>query len=185
MAHDSTHQTPAGSRASAGSRGTRKAGGKKGKGAPAEPLIENRKARHDYFIGETLECGVKLEGSEVKAVRAGQISLGEGWVRVDATPIALVLMQVHIGDWPAAGLRQHAPVRPRRLLAHAREIRKLSEEAKAKSGTIVPLKAYFVRGRVKILVGIGVGKNRSDKRQDLAKRTHQREIDRATSRRRG
>ena len=151
---------------------------------PREPTIENRKARHDYHITETLECGLKLHGSEVKAVRSGQVSLGEGWVRSEEAPPGLVLMQVHIGDWPAAGPRQHAGVRPRRLLAHRREIRKITEEAAAKKGTIVPLKVYFVRGRAKVLVGVGVGKNRVDKRQDLAKRSHQRDIDRAMSRRR-
>lgn len=162
--------------------------GRKGGRARSEqldPTIENRKARHDYHIGQTLECGIKLTGSEVKAVRSGQVSLGEGWVRAESEPPALTLMQVHIAEWPPAGPRQHAPVRPRRLLAHLKEIRSISDAVKAKSATLVPLKIYFVRGTAKVLVGVGVGKNRTDKRQDLAKRDHQRDIDRATSRRRG
>jgi SsrA-binding protein len=149
-----------------------------------DPVIENRKARHDYHIGETLECGIKLLGTEVKSVRAGQMSLGEGWVRGEIDPPSLTLMQAHIGEYQPAGRKQHASTRQRVLLAKRREIRKIAAEAKAKSGTIVPLKVYFVRGVAKLLVGIGVSKNAVDKRQDLAKRSHQREIDRATSKRR-
>ncbi|MBL9120154.1 MAG: SsrA-binding protein SmpB [Phycisphaerae bacterium] len=149
-----------------------------------DPVIENRKARHDYHIGETLECGIKLLGTEVKSVRDGQMSLGEGWVRGELEPPSLTLMQVHIGEYLPAGRAQHPSTRQRVLLAKRREIRKITEEANAKGGTIVPLKVYFVRGVAKLLVGVGVGKNKVDKRQDLAKRTHQREIDRATSRRR-
>ncbi|MFO0826664.1 MAG: SsrA-binding protein SmpB [Phycisphaerales bacterium] len=150
----------------------------------AEPVMENRKARHDYHIGSTLECGLKLLGSEVKSVRNGQVSLGEGWVRVESSPPGLTLMQVHVAEYSPAGGRQHMAVRPRRLLAHGREIRKLAAEADASSATIVPLKVYFVRGVAKVLIGVAVGKHKADKRQDLAKKTHQREIDRAMSRRR-
>lgn len=149
-----------------------------------DPVIENRKARHDFAIGETLECGIKLLGSEVKSVRAGQMSLGEGWVRGELEPLSLTLMQVHIGEYQAAGHRQHPSTRQRTLLAKRREIRKIATEAQAKGGTIVPLKVYFVRGVAKLLVGVGVSKTHVDKRQDLARRDHQREIDRATSRRR-
>lgn len=149
-----------------------------------DPVIENRKAHHDYHIGETLECGMKLLGTEVKSLRAGQMSIGEGWVRGESEPPSLTLMATHIGDYPPAGPGQHMPKRPRVLIAHKREIRKITAEAHAKGGTIVPLRVYFVRGVAKVLVGVGVGKNRVDKRQDLAKKTHQREIDRATSKRR-
>jgi SsrA-binding protein len=149
-----------------------------------DPVIENRKARHDFHIGETLECGIKLVGSEVKSVRAGQMSLGEGWVRGELAPLSLTLMQAHIGDYNPAGHRQHPSTRQRTLLAKRREIRKITEEAQAKGGTIVPLKVYFVRGVAKLLIGVGVSKNQSDKRQDLAKKSHQRDIDRAMSKRR-
>ncbi|MDZ4829061.1 MAG: SsrA-binding protein SmpB [Phycisphaerae bacterium] len=158
--------------------------GKKGRDGEPDPVMENRKARHDYHIGTTLECGLRLQGSEVKSFRRGQVSLNEGWVRSDTEPLGLTLMQVHVAEYGPAGARQHTAVRPRRLLAHTREIRKLSEEAKAKSGTIVPLKIYFVRGVAKVLVGVGIGKNKSDKRQDMAKKTHQRDMDRAMSKRR-
>jgi SsrA-binding protein len=149
-----------------------------------EPVIENRKARHDYHIGETLECGLVLLGTEVKSVRDGQMSIGEGWVRGETEPPSLTLIAAHIGEYSPAGIKQHHPTRARTLLAHKREIRKIVEETQSKSGTLVPLKVYFVRGVAKVLIGVGVGKNKADKREDLAKRSHQREIDRATSKRR-
>lgn len=157
---------------------------KKSDPADVEPVIENRKSRFDYHIGETLECGIELRGTEVKSLRSGQASIAEGWVRGEGDPPQLTLHQVHIAEYPPAGPRlQHDPVRPRRLLAHTREIRRLLEETKAKGGTIVPLKIYWVRGRAKILIGVGVGKAKADKRQDIAKREHQREIDRAMRKR--
>jgi len=151
--------------------------------ADHEPAIENRKARFDYRIGETLECGIELLGTEVKSLRAGQASLGEGWARGEGEPPRLVLHQVHIAEYPPAGAaRQHDPVRPRTLLAHRREIRRFVDEARKLGGTIVPLRIHWVRGKAKVLVGIGLGKDKSDKRQDIAKREHQREMDRALRR---
>jgi SsrA-binding protein len=147
-----------------------------------EPTIENRKARHDYHIEDTLECGVKLVGTEVKSVRHGRVSLAEGYVRASDAPIALELHGVHIAEYPPAGPhRQHNPIRTRPLLAQRREIRKLADRTRAKGTTLVPLKMYFVRGRVKVLIGIAHGKRRSDKRQDLAARDAKREMDRAMS----
>lgn len=157
---------------------------KKNDPADREPVIENRKSRFDFHIGETLECGIELRGTEVKSLRSGQASLAEGWVRGDGDPPQLTLQQVHIAEYPPAGSRlQHDPVRPRRLIAHTREIRRLLAETKAKGGTIVPLKIYWLRGRAKVLIGVGVGKAKADKRQDIAKREHQREMDRAMRKR--
>jgi SsrA-binding protein len=153
-----------------------------------EPVIENRKARHDYFIDETLECGVRLLGTEVKAVRLGLVSLGEGFVLASAGPgqkPALVLHDVHIGEYPPAGAaRQHQPARLRPLLAHKREIRRLAQRVATRGFTLVPLKMYFVRGRAKLLIGLARGKHKSDKRQSLAEREHRRDMDRAMSRKR-
>ncbi len=150
-----------------------------------EPTIENRRARHEFFIEDTLECGIRLLGTEVKSVRDGKVSLGEGYVQATADPPALVLHGVHIAEYPPAGEhRQHDPIRPRALLAHRREIRKLAQRAQAKGYTLVPLKLYFTRGRAKLLVGVGRGKKLHDKREDLAKRQARREIDRAMSRKR-
>ncbi|MEM7229349.1 MAG: SsrA-binding protein SmpB [Planctomycetota bacterium] len=157
--------------------------GKKKAGTTNEPSIENRKARHQYAIEETLECGIRLLGTEVKSIRAGQASLAEGYVRATEQPLALRLHSVHVAEYPPAGPRQHEATRTRELLAHKREIRKLADKARQPGRTIVPLKIYFKDGRIKILIGIAVGKRKSDKRQDMAKRDAKREMDRAMSRR--
>ena len=153
-----------------------------------EPVIENRKARHDYFIDDTLECGIKLLGTEIKSVRLGLVSLGEGFVMAAALPgrkPALTLHDVHIGEYPPAGAaRQHVPARQRALLAHKREIRKLAQQSAARGFTLVPLKMYFVRGRAKLLIGLARGKQKGDKRQSIAEREHRRDMDRAMSRKR-
>ena len=152
---------------------------------PNEPVIENRKARHAYSIGETLECGIRLRGTEIKSVRDSQVSLAEGWVRAEDDPPSLTLHGVHIAEYPPAGEhRQHAPIRVRQLLAHKREIVKFARQISSKGATLVPLKIYFVRGRAKLLIGVGLGKRKGDKRGDIAKRDAQRAIDQALSRRR-
>jgi SsrA-binding protein len=157
---------------------------------PREPLIENRKARHDYFIDDTLEVGLKLLGTEIKSVRLGLVSLGEGYVRASGGEgtgerPSLVLHGVHIGEYPPAGAaRQHIPTRERTLLAHKREIRKLAQKTATRGFTLVPLKLYFVRGRAKLLIGLARGKQKGDKRQSIAEREHKRDMDRAMSRRR-
>jgi SsrA-binding protein len=148
-----------------------------------QPTIENRKARHAYHIHETLECGMKLTGSEVKSLRAGQASLGEGYVRAEENPPRLTLHGVHIAEYPPAGAaRQHDPIRTRVLLASKREIRKLCHLTVPKGTTLIPLKLYFVRGVAKLLIGVATGKRRADKRHDLAEREARRDIDRAMTR---
>ena len=113
------------------------------------------------------------------------MSLAEGWVRVEEEPPALTLHGVHIAEYPPAGEhRQHAPTRVRQLLAHKREIVKFARQVSSKGATLVPLKIYFVRGRAKLLIGVGLGKRKGDKRGDIAKRDAQRAIDQALSRRR-
>jgi SsrA-binding protein len=152
---------------------------------PNEPTIENRQARHDYSIGETLECGMELLGTEVKSVRAGKISLAEGYVSARADPPALTLHSVHIAEYPPAGKAvQHEPVRVRKLLAHRKEIVKLAEQVKRGGFTIVPLKVYFKNGRAKLLVGLGTGRKAADKRQAIAAREMKRDMDRAMHKRR-
>lgn len=150
---------------------------------PNEPTIENRRARHDYIVEDTLEVGLKLTGTEIKSVRQGQASLAEGYVRAVDKPPALTLHGVHIAEYPPAGERlQHNPVRTRVLLAHEREIVRLAERTRERGMTIVPLKIYFLRGRAKLLVGVARGKHAGDKRQDVIKREAKREMDRALSR---
>ena len=148
-----------------------------------EPVIENRRAHHAYAISETLECGMKLTGTEIKSVRAGQVSIGEGYVRAEEQPLSLRLHSVHIAEYPPAGShRQHDPIRTRVLLAHKREIRKLAIATRSKGVSIVPLKLYFVNGRAKMLIGLGQGKKQRDKRQELKAKDAKREIERALKR---
>ncbi len=149
-----------------------------------EPTIENRRARHDYFIEDTLEVGLKLTGTEVKSLRAGQVSIAEGYVRAEENPPSLMLHSAHFAEYPPAGAaRQHDPIRVRTLLAHAKEIRKLADRTRQKGTTLVPLKIYFLRGRAKLLIGIARGKRHEDKRQDMIRKEAQREMDRAMSKR--
>ena len=133
---------------------------------PKEPTIENRKARHDYFIEDTLECGLELTGTEIKSVRNGQVSLAEGYARATEQPLELAIFSVHIAEYPPAGAKhQHNPIRPRRFLAHKREIRKLARQTRERGVTLIPLKVYFVRGRAKLLIGVARGKKKGDKRR--------------------
>jgi len=156
---------------------------KKTKITSAEPVIENRKARHAYEISETLEVGIKLHGSEVKSVRAGLISLAEGYVSATEIPPTLMLHSVHIGEYQPAGALGHPTVRQRTLLAHKREIVKLARQMTTKGVTIVPLKLYFKHGFAKLLIGLGTGKSSVDKRESIKEREHERDIARALSRR--
>ena len=157
---------------------------KKGKQRTNEPEIVNRRARHEYHVHDTLEVGIALHGPEVKSVRAGKVSLSEGYVRAEAEPVALTLHGVTIDAYgPAAGGANHASARPRVLLAHKREIVKLAKDSSAKGSTIVPLKIYFKGGKAKLLIGVATGKGRADKREDLKKRDAARDIQRAMSRR--
>lgn len=150
---------------------------------PSNPVMLNRRGRRDYHIVDTLECGVRLVGSEVKSLRAGQASLAEGWVRASERPIGLTLHGVHIAEYPnASPTHQHEPIRIRALLAHRREIRKLADFARAAGNTLVPLKLYFSDGRAKILIGLARGKRKADKREDITKREAARDIDRAMRR---
>ncbi|MCZ6835276.1 MAG: SsrA-binding protein SmpB [Planctomycetota bacterium] len=156
----------------------------KSKSKSNQPTIENRKARHNYAILETLECGLKLTGTEIKSLRDGQASIAEGYVRAEENPPRLLLYGVHIAEYPPAGpARQHEPTRTRVLLANKREILKLADKTRQKGTTLVPLKIYFTRGRAKLMIGLAIGKRKSDKRQDLSKREARREIDRAMSKR--
>jgi SsrA-binding protein len=157
---------------------------KKDKTEVGAPTIENRKARFDYHIEETLEVGMILRGSEVKSVRKGEVSLGEGYVLAKAEPPQLTLLNVNIGEYAPSGALGHRPTRARPLLAHKREIVKLAKTVEAKGLTIVPLKLYFKEGWAKLLIGVARGKQAHDKRNTIAKREAKRDIDRAMSRKR-
>ncbi|MEQ9616448.1 MAG: SsrA-binding protein SmpB [Phycisphaerales bacterium] len=155
---------------------------KKRKDDPNAREILNRKARHDYHILDTLEVGVMLVGTEVKAIRGGLCSLQEGYIRAEDTPPALYLHGIHIGEYTHGGSMQHRPTRTRKLLAHKREILKLYQQTMAKGVTLVPLKLYFNDdGRAKILVGVAKGKASHDKREAIKEREVDRDLRRFMS----
>lgn len=142
-----------------------------------EPQVRNRRARYDFEITDTLECGIKLTGTEIKSVRLGQISLQEGYIRAELEPPTLTLHGVHISEYAnASSAAQHEPARPRRLLAHKREIRKLAREASAKGMAIVPLEVTWRNGHAKLVIGLGKGKRRFDKRQSMRAKDDRKQI---------
>lgn len=139
-------------------------------------IAQNRKARHDYLVLETLECGIVLTGSEVKSLRNGLLSMEEAYGRVKNNE--LWLMGCNIQEYSFAHQLNHDPKRPRKLLLHRREYNKFALQALEKSLTLVPLKMYFKRGRAKVLMGVCRGKKLFDKRESLKKKVMQRDIDR-------
>jgi len=136
----------------------------------------NRKASHEYFLLDSYEAGLVLQGSEIKSVRAGQISLAEAYVQVDASEAWL--MDAHIAPYTQASIYNHEPRRPRKLLLHKIEIRRLWNEVRKKGVTIVPTKVYLKEGRAKVEIAVAKGKKLYDKRDAIAKRDLQRELER-------
>jgi len=150
---------------------------------PRIPRIVNRKAYYDYHILEKLETGIALVGSEVKSIRNGQVSLAEGFARVESADMGLYLYNVDIAPYAqATGPNAHEPKRRRKLLAHKHQINKLLGHTLAKGTTIVPLTMYFVRGMVKVEIGIAQGKKVHDKRETIKSRDADRQIRRAMTR---
>ncbi len=141
------------------------------------PVIENRRARHEYHILETYETGIVLKGTEIKSVRMGKMSLTEAFAAVRKNELFLV--NAHIEEYVKAAHFNHAPRRERKLLAHAKEIREMDEATSRQGLTLVPLKAYFKGDHLKVLVGVAKGKAAHDKRADKAKQEAKIEIARA------
>ncbi|NBV46986.1 MAG: SsrA-binding protein SmpB [Planctomycetia bacterium] len=143
---------------------------------PQERVVaENRKARHEYEVIDTLECGIALVGSEVKSLRAGRMSLDEAYGRVDGREVWL--LGCDIPEYEKANRLNHPPKRPRKLLMHRREISRFAGQALEKGLTLVPLKMYFKEGRVKVLMGIGRGRKLHDKREKLKAASARRDIE--------
>jgi SsrA-binding protein len=142
-----------------------------------DDLITNRKAQRDYQILETYEAGLVLRGSEVKSLRAGQGNLTDAFARIENGQAWLY--QLDIQPYKQANIFNHEPKAVRRLLLHKQEIRKLHGIVAVKGRTLVALKMYWKARRLKVLLGVGVGKNVRDKRQDLKKAAAKREIDQA------
>ncbi|WP_084039451.1 SsrA-binding protein SmpB [Demequina sp. NBRC 110053] len=142
-------------------------------------IASNRAARHDYFIDKTYEAGLVLRGTEVKALRMGRASIGDGYIHVDRGEAWLE--NVHIPEYVQGTWTNHTPRRKRKLLMHHAEIDELMIKTREKGFTIVPLRLYFVKGRAKIEIGIGRGKKHYDKRQALREKQDTREAERAMS----
>ncbi|MFL2128465.1 SsrA-binding protein SmpB [Ruoffia sp. FAM 26255] len=142
-----------------------------------KPLAQNRKARHDFTILETVEAGLVLQGTEIKSIRQGKINLKDGFVSIRQGEA--FLKNVHISPYEQGNIFNHDPLRNRKLLLHKKEIEKLEREVKQNRLTIIPLKVYIVRGRAKVLIGLAKGKNRYDKRHSLKEQQMKRDIDRA------
>lgn len=141
-------------------------------------VADNRKARHDYDIEETYEAGIVLTGSEIKSVRAGRVNLRGSYAKVYNDEV--YLYDAHIAPYEQSGTHfNHDPLRPRKLLLHRREISRLDGLVRQKGLTLVPLKLYFKGRRAKLELGVARGKKSYDKREDIARREAQRDIDRA------
>lgn len=145
-------------------------------------IAENRRARYDYHIVETVEAGMVLTGTEVKSLRAGKASIGEAFATVMGGEAWLV--QAHIPEYAFGNRQNHDPTRQRKLLLHRDEIEELSRFTREQGRTLVPLRLYWKDGKAKVLLGLATGKAQHDKRQDLAKRDAQRQIERSLSARR-
>lgn len=144
-------------------------------------IASNRRARHDYAIVDTVECGIVLTGSEVKALREGHAQLADAFARVIRGEVWLD--GVHIPPYKFAnGFGAHDPDRPRKLLLHAREIERIGHQVATEQLALVPLSLYFLDGRVKVELALGRGRKRADKRQAIAERDTKREIARALGR---
>ena len=151
-------------------------------GPPTKLIAQNRKARHDYTVEDTVEAGIVLVGTEVKSCREGKVSLtdayavvrdGEAW-----------LLQCHIAPYSHGNKQNHDPLRPRKLLLHKNEIERLGGKVAQEGRTLVPLKLYFKQGLAKAEIAIARGKRSYDKRQDIAKRDDTRRMQRELGRRR-
>src|SRR5512140_1716610 len=139
-------------------------------------VATNKKAGFEYFLMERFEAGISLKGSEIKSIRAGQISLAEAYVRADEKEAWLV--DAHVAPYIQANRFNHDPKRPRRLLLHKKEIRELWNAVRQKGVTIVPTRVYLKDGRAKIEIALARGKKAYDKRATIAKRDQAREQDR-------
>ncbi len=144
-------------------------------------MAQNRRARHDYDLLDVLECGIALQGSEVKSLRDGKVQLRDAYARVEGGEVWLYGM--HVAPYAfASGFGGHDPERPRKLLLHRREIDELHARTTQQSLTLVPLSLYFKDGRAKVELALARGRRRYDKRHAIASRDAEREVERAVAR---
>ena len=140
-------------------------------------IAQNRKARHDYFIEETHEAGIELRGTEVKSLRMGRCNLKDSFAQVDKIG-ELFVHGMHISPYEQGNIFNTDPLRPKKLLMHKSEIRRLQQQVMQKGLTLVPLSIYLKDGRMKLELGVCRGKKLFDKRDDMARRDAQRDIER-------
>lgn len=147
-------------------------------GANTRKLIaNNKKARHDYFIEETYECGIELVGTEVKSIRMGHCSLNEAFVRIDKNN-EVMLYGMHVSPYEKGNIFNRDPLRARKLLMHKSEIRKLIGKIREKGYTLIPLEIYFKGSLIKVEIALAKGKKLYDKREDIKKKDLQRSAER-------
>lgn len=140
-------------------------------------IAQNRKARHDYFVEDTYEAGVVLQGTEIKSIRAGRVNLKDSFARIQHGEVYLYNM--HVSPYEQGNRYNHDPLRTRKLLLHRKQINKLIGDTKEQGYSLIPLKLYVKNGYAKILIGLAKGKKKYDKREDLKKKEAKRDIERA------
>ena len=139
-------------------------------------ICQNKKAYHNYFIEETVQAGISLLGSEVKSLREGKVNLGDSYGDIKRSEVFLV--DAHISPYAQANRLNHDPLRTRKLLLHKKEIKRLIGKVEQRGYTLIPVKLYFVNGRVKVDLALAKGKKLFDKRETLKKKTMEREMER-------
>jgi SsrA-binding protein len=142
-----------------------------------KPIAQNKKARHDFFIEESIECGIELKGTEVKSMRQGKVNLKESYALVKDGEI--FVQGMHISPYEQGNIFNTDPMRPKKLLLHKNEIRKLHQQVGRMGYALIPLQVYLKDGRFKLELGLCKGKKLHDKRDDIAARDAQRDIQRA------
>lgn len=140
-------------------------------------IAQNKKANHDYFIEETYEAGIVLQGTEIKAIRGGRVNMRDSYARIMNGEVFLVGM--HISPYEQGNRYNHDPLRTRKLLLHKKQIDKLIGETKEAGYALVPLKVYLKNGFAKVLIGLAKGKKNYDKRESLKRKEAKREVERA------
>ncbi|MFP7492267.1 SsrA-binding protein SmpB [Terribacillus saccharophilus] len=140
-------------------------------------LAQNKKANFDYAIEETMEAGIVLQGTEIKSIRAGRVNLKDSFARIDRGEVRIINM--HISPYEQGNRFNHDPTRTRKLLLHRKQIDKLIGQTQQQGYSLVPIKLYIKDGFAKILLGVGKGKKKYDKREDLKQKQMKRDVDRA------
>ncbi len=142
-----------------------------------KPVAQNRRARHDFFVEESVECGIALHGTEVKSMRQGKVNLKESYAQIRDNEV--LVQSMHISPYEQGSVFNTDPLRPKKLLLHKAEIRKLKAQVQQKGYTLIPLSVYLRDGRMKLELGVCRGKQLHDKRDDMAGRDAKRDMERA------